>query len=73
MEPFAPCAIWPRSHRIGGKSEWEMLGRRALEYELARPVYLMLVLAEQVAESHNACRGCLDAEAIRQCVQSPTN
>ena len=30
-----------------GQGEWEMLGRRALDYELARPVYLMLVLAEQ--------------------------
>jgi hypothetical protein len=30
-----------------GQEEWEMLGRRALEYELARPVYLTLVLAEQ--------------------------
>ena len=31
-----------------GQEEWETLGQRALDYELARPVYLMLVLAEQV-------------------------
>ena len=30
-----------------GQGEWEVLGRRALDYGLARPVYLMLVLAEQ--------------------------
>jgi hypothetical protein len=29
------------------QAEWETLGQRALDYELARPVYLMLVLAEQ--------------------------
>ncbi len=31
-----------------GQGEWEMMGQRALDYELARPVYLMLVLAEQM-------------------------
>ena len=31
-----------------GRGVWETLGQRALDYELARPVYLMLVLAEQM-------------------------
>ena len=33
--------------RAWGQGEWEMLLRRTLDYELARPVYLMLILAEQ--------------------------
>ena len=32
------------------QEEWTMLGRRALDYDLARPVYLMLVLAEQALD-----------------------
>jgi hypothetical protein len=30
-----------------GQEEWETLGQRALDYELARPVFLMLILAEE--------------------------
>jgi hypothetical protein len=31
-----------------GAREWKVLGRRAIDYDLARPVYLVLVLAEQM-------------------------
>ena len=33
-----------------GQEEWETMGQRALDYELARPVYLTLVLAEQALD-----------------------
>jgi hypothetical protein len=38
------------AHMVAGwnEAEWEALGRRAVDYGLARAVYLMLVLAEQI-------------------------